>query len=154
MGRMKHASTLLLVALAACGGEPVVTENVTGGPAARTDAEPIAPDAVPVRIGELGPNFAACSAAGTSRHIAPGEGLQVRAAPFETAAASGSIPAEARFFVCTRSHDQRWFGVVYEEGGTLAPACGVSRPINARRNYDGPCRSGWVSSAFVKVIAG
>lgn len=151
---MKHPILLLLIALAACGGEPIVTENVTGGPAARTDADPIAPDAVSVRIGELGPNFDACSAAGTSRHIAPGEGLQVRAAPFETAATSGSIAAGARFFVCTRSHDQRWFGVVYEEGGTLSPGCGVSRPIIERRAYDGPCRSGWISSAFVKVIAG
>jgi hypothetical protein len=152
---MKLSPIFLLLALAACGGEPVATENVTGGPpSARTDAAPIAPDAVPVRIGELGPNFAACSAAGTSRHISAGEGLQVRAAPFETAATSGSIPAGARFFVCTRSHDQRWFGVVYEEAGALAPACNVSRPINARRAYDGPCRSGWVSSAFVKVIAG
>ena len=155
IGNMKQASLLLLAALAACGGEPIVTENVTGGaPAARAEAEPIAPGAVPVRIGELGPNFAACSAAGTPRHIAAGEGLQVRAAPFETAATSGSIPAAARFFVCTRSHDQRWFGVVYEEGGTLSPACGVSRPLAARRNYEGPCRSGWVASAFVKVIAG
>jgi hypothetical protein len=152
---MKHASFLLFFALAACGGEPIVTENVTGGPpSARTDLAPIAPDAVPVRIGELGPNFDACSAAGTSRRIEAGEGLQVRAAPFETAEVSGSIPAASRFFVCTRSHDQRWFGVVYEDGGTLSPACGVSRPINARRSYDGPCRSGWVSSAFVKVIAG
>jgi hypothetical protein len=152
---MKRASLLLLLALAACGGEPVATENVTGGPpAARTDTAPIAPGAAPVRIGELGPNFDACSAAGTSRRIPEGEALQVRAAPFETAAESGSLPAGARFFVCTRSHDQRWFGVVYEEGGALSAACGVSRPINARRNYEGPCRSGWVSSAFVKVIAG
>jgi hypothetical protein len=152
---MKHASLLLLIALAACGGEPIATENVTGGPpSARADAAPIAPGAVPVRIGELGPNFAACSAAGTSRHVGAGEGLPVRAAPFETVAASGSIPAAAHFFVCTRSHDQRWFGVVYEEGGTLSPACGVSSPIASRRNYEGPCRSGWVSSAFVKVIAG
>jgi hypothetical protein len=152
---MKHASLLLLISLAACGGEPIATENVTGGPpSVRTDAVPIAPGAVPVRIGELGASFAACSAAGTSRNVAAGQGLQVRAAPFETVAVSGAIPAGARFFVCTRSHDQRWFGVVYEESGALSPACGVSQPIAARRNYDGPCRSGWVSSAFVKVIAG
>lgn len=155
IAKMRRFTFLVLLSLAACGGEPVVTENVTGGPPAeRTDTAPIAPDAVPVRIGELGPNFAACSAAGTSRHVEAGEGLQVRASPFETAGTSGSIPAGARFFVCTRSHDQRRFGVVYEEAGTLSPVCGVSRPINARRNYEGPCRSGWVSSAFVKVIAG
>jgi hypothetical protein len=151
---MKQASLLLLIALAACGGEPVATENVTGGPpSARTDAAPIAPGAVPVRIGELGPNFAACSAAGTTRNLGS-QGLQLRAAPFETAAETGTVPAATRFFVCTRSHDQRWFGIVFEDGGTLSPACGVSAPIASRRNYDGPCRSGWVSSAFVKIVAG
>lgn len=151
---MRRCISLILLSLAACGGEPVNTENVTTGPAARPDAVSIAPDAVPVRIGELGPSFAACSAAGTSRNVEAGQGLQVRAAPFESAAESGTVPAGARFFVCTRSHDQRWFGVVFEEGGTLSPSCGVSRPISSRRNYEGPCRSGWVSSAFVKVIAG
>jgi hypothetical protein len=45
-------------------------------------------------------------------------------------------------------------GIVYEEAGTLSPTCGVSSPVTSRRDYDGPCRSGWVSSAFVKLIAG
>jgi hypothetical protein len=80
--------------------------------------------------------------------------MQVRAAPFETAAEAGWIPAGARFFICTRSHDQRWLGVVYDEAGALSPACGVSRPVASRRGYEGPCRSGWVAAAFVKQIAG
>jgi hypothetical protein len=152
---MRRFTFLVLLSLAACGGEPVSTDDIARPEAGeRVEAGAIEPGAVPVRIGELGPNFAACSAAGTSRHIEPGQGLQVRAAPFETAAESGSVPAGARFFVCSRSHDQRWFGIVYEEGGTLSPACAVSRPVAARGNYEGPCRSGWVSSAFVKVIAG
>ena len=154
MGIMRRCiSFVLLLALAACGGEPISTENITGGRTERAEASPIAPGAVPVRVGELGPSFAACSAAGTTRNVA-GQGLQLRAAPFDTAAETGTVPADARFFVCSRSHDQRWFGIVWEEGGTLSPACGVSQPVSARRGYDGPCRSGWVSSAFVKVIAG
>jgi hypothetical protein len=83
-----------------------------------------------------------------------GERLTVRSAPFENSAESGAVPAGARFFICSRSHDQRWLGVVYDESGALAPACGVSRPAASRRAYEGPCRSGWVSSALVKQIAG
>ncbi len=78
----------------------------------------------------------------------------MRSAPFDHAAQTGSVAAGARFFVCTRSHDQRWLGIVYEEAGALAPRCGVSAPLPARRGYDGPCRSGWVAAAFVKLVAG
>ena len=111
------------------------------------------PGVVPVRIGELGPNFAACAAAGTPRHTDV-SGLLVRAAPFEAAAQAGRIAPGTRFFLCSRTHDQRWLGIVWEEGGTLSPACGVSQPVTDRQPYAGPCRSGWVPSAFVKAVAG
>jgi hypothetical protein len=147
----------LLLALAGCG-EAVEDEQFAGDNmvAERVEPEPVRPGAVPVRVGELGPNFAACAGAGTTRNLdaAAGEGLAVRAAPFETVAETGAIPAGGRFFVCTRSHDQRWLGVVYDDAASLSPACGVSRPSPARRNYEGPCRSGWVSAALVKLIAG
>ncbi|WP_336959345.1 hypothetical protein [Sphingobium aquiterrae] len=32
--------------------------------------------------------------------------------------------------------------------------CGVSSPVESRRPYRGPCRSGWVSSAYVALVAG
>jgi hypothetical protein len=122
----------------------------------RTDPAPVQPPAVPVRIGELGPSFNACNAAGTSRNLDPaaGDQIQVRSAPFDTSDETGSVPAGARFFICSRSHDQRWLGIVYDQAGALSPACGVSRPVTVRRFYEGPCRSGWVSSALVKQIAG
>jgi hypothetical protein len=153
---MKRA--LLLLALAAAGcGEAVKDDHFAND--VRTErAEPITnqPAAVPVRVGELGPSFNACNGAGTSRNLDPaaGDRLPVRAAPFDTAAETGAVPAGSRFFICTRSHDQRWLGIVYEETGALSPACGVSRPVTARRAYEGPCRSGWVASAVVKQIAG
>jgi hypothetical protein len=108
----------------------------------------------PVRIGELGPNFAACNTVATTRDRAAGAEatLIVRTAPFEAAPGTDRLPAGASFFVCSRSLDQRWFGIVYETGGTAAEICGVSRPVPARRDYDGPCRSGWVSSALVKLV--
>ena len=155
---MKHPSILLVVALSLAGcGEAVKDDHFANDvKQERTAPASAQPPAVPVRIGELGPNFNACNAAGTSRHLDPaaGERLQVRAAPFDTAAETGAIPARARFFICARSHDQRWLGVVYDEAGALSQACGVSRPIASRRGYEGPCRPGWISSAFVRQIAG
>jgi hypothetical protein len=150
---MRRALLLLGLGLASCG-DPVAVSNRAEGDSAESAADTVTAAARPVRIGELGPNFAACSAAGTTRNLKPGEALPVRWAPFDNARESGSVPARARFFICARSLDQKWFGIVYDEDGSLAERCGVAEPVTRRRDYDGPCRSGWVQSAFVKVIAG
>lgn len=153
---MRRPFLLLTLALAGCGD--AVKDDHFAQDVKEERAEPrrSRPEAAPVRIGELGPNFAACEWVGTTRHLdaSADERLTVRAAPFEEAAESGEIAAGAHFFICTRSHDQRWLGVVYDGSGALAPACGVSRPVPARRRYEGPCRAGWVAAAFVKQIAG
>ena len=151
---MRRLILLSLAGLAGCG-EPVADNHFANSiEIERGEPAPVTVDSVPVRIGELGASFNACSAAGTTRNLAEGGSLPVRAAPFDAAEETGTIPAGTRFFVCTRSHDQRWMGVVVPESGQLDPACGVSAPVTARRPYDGPCRSGWVSSAFVKLVAG
>ena len=150
---MRRALLLLCLAVASCG-EPATIANRAAGDDGNTAADTVTAAARPVRIGELGPNFAACSAAGTTRNLKGGEALPVRWAPFDNARESGSVPAGARFFICTRSLDQKWFGIVFDDGGTLAERCGAAEPVTRRRDYDGPCRSGWVQSAFVKVIAG
>jgi hypothetical protein len=144
---------LLCLALASCG-DPVSVADRTEGDAADSSADTVTAAARPVRIGELGPNFAACAAAGTTRNLKAGEALPVRWAPFDNARESGSVAARARFYICARSLDQKWFGIVYDEDGSLAERCGVAEPVTGRRDYAGPCRSGWVQSAFVKVIAG
>ena len=150
----------IFLALAASLGATACGEPVSDNHFANNlQAEPGAPDAVtiqaaPVRIGELGPNFGACASVGTTRHVEPGASLPVREAPFEAGAATGAVPAGARFFVCSRSHDQKWLGIVYDQAGDLSPSCGVSEPVTTRRAYDGPCRSGWVASAFVRLVAG
>jgi hypothetical protein len=144
------ASTL---PLAGCG-EPVSDNHFanTADPGAVADAVTVV--AAPVRIGEYGPSFDACATVGTTRHVEPGAPLPVRSAPFETGSQTGAIQAGGRFFVCSRSLDQKWFGIVWDEAGGPAQSCGVSDPVTARRAYDGPCRSGWVASPFVKLIAG
>jgi hypothetical protein len=151
---MRHAFLFSLLALAGCGEAVKDDHFAQDVKAEREAAAPIVPGAVPVRVGELGPSFDACGAAGTTRNLQAGEQLPVRAAPFEASAETGRVLPGARFFICARSHDQRWMGIVYEESGTLSAACGVSSPVAGRGNYAGPCRSGWVSSAFVKLIAG
>lgn len=108
----------------------------------------------PVRIGESGAGFAACASRGTTRRVVgEDEALEVRAAPFEAARSVADLPAGSHFFVCSRSLDQKWFGVVFDEAGAASPACGVSRPVASRRAYEGPCRSGWVASIYVKLTA-
>ena len=114
---------------------------------------PVTSEAVPVRIGELGPSFPACNATGATRNLPQGQPLPVRAAPFDTAEQTASVPAGGRFAICSRSHDQKWFGIVFQEAGAGGD-CGVSAPVTSRRAYQGPCRSGWVASPFVKLVAG
>ena len=148
---------LALVALAGCG-EPVSDNHFANSSLQSTAVEPaveVDPKAPwPVRVGEYGLNFDACPWIGTTRRAEPGTALAVRGSPFDSGAETGKVAADARFYVCSRSLDQKWFGIVYDESGGLAPRCGVGDPIASKRSYEGPCRSGWVSSAFVKLIAG
>jgi hypothetical protein len=150
-------SALAPFALLGCGGA-VKDDHYTN--TAQSEAAPIPPpqppvkQETPVRVGEMGQNFDACSGAGTTRKVEGGKTLPVRAAPFDDAAETGAIPAGKRFFICSRSHNQKWLAVVYDESGTLAERCGVSTPSTTRRVYEGPCRSGWVASPFVRLVAG
>lgn len=113
----------------------------------------LAGNVTPVRIGELGANFAACNSIGEVRERAVDGAIQVRAAPFEPAGETGRLPPGSTFFICSRSLDQRWLGVVYDRSGQANRACGVSAPVPARRDYEGPCDSGWVPSAQVRLVA-
>jgi hypothetical protein len=153
MERMRRAALFLFLVLAGCG-EAVKDDHFQRQPEQPEAAPvPVRTDAVPVRVGELGPSFNACQHAGTTRNVAAEGVLAVRAAPFDTAQETGGVRADSRFFICTRSHDQRWFGIVYALEGDPA-VCGVGTPVPARRAYTGPCESGWVPSAFVRLVAG
>jgi hypothetical protein len=144
---------LLAFGLAACGTS-VPDGNASVDQNAGNASDSLTPVPIAVRVGELGPNFPACSADGTTRHPAAGETLPVRFAPFDIATRTGALPADARFFICTRSLDEKWVGIVYDKSGTLSPACGVSEAADAPHDYKGPCQSGWVQSAYVKLVSG
>ena len=160
MKAQSGAPLLLLLAAAAAGCDPHQPKPSQGSttPAYERVAEERAldPGERPVTIGELGPNFPACYAMARFRDrvVSEDEAVAVRAAPSEQARETARLAASAQFFICTRSHDQRWFAVVWHDGEGASRSCGVSQPVSARRDYPGPCRSGWVSSAFVKLIAG
>ena len=117
------------------------------------DGDLLAGNVTPVRVGELGPNFAACNSLGEVRERAVDGAILVRAAPFEPARQTGRLPTGSNFFICSRSLDQRWLGVVYDRDGQASRSCGVSTPIPERRDYEGPCESGWVPSAQVRLVA-
>lgn len=157
---MKAQRVIALAALLLAGcGERAPEQGGTGGsttpPYVRAEAgEPMAGERTPVRIGELGPNFAACNGRGAVRERAGGGPAPVRAAPYEPAAEIDRLAPGATFSLCSRSHDQRWFGIVYDETGAAAERCGVAAPVPARRDYDGPCNAGWVPSARVRLLTG
>lgn len=120
---------------------------------------PLSPGIQPVRIGEGGPAFRACAAVGTVVNLSPaGEAyLALRSAPFAEGAEVARLGAGAQVYLCTRSLDQRWHGVVVPPDGSAPGSpeaeCGVTAPLAAPRAYAGPCRSGWVASAFVSASA-
>ena len=150
---------LLLLALVLAGcGERVPQGEAGGGattpPYVRAETNSLLAEASqPVRVGELGPSFSACAARGATRDRRGPASVIVRAAPFEATREVDRLPAAAEFFVCSRTHDQRWFGIVYDRTGD-GTRCGVDAAATRRRAYPGPCDSGWVASAQVRIISG
>jgi hypothetical protein len=116
------------------------------------------PSARPVTIGEDGPRLDACGGLGQVSRSGAG-GLPLLAAPFADAKVIAQLPEGQRAYICTRSLDQKWLGVVLApppvtDNSTDAADCGVSSPVDRKQPYDGPCVSGWVASAYVRLIAG
>jgi len=157
MGFRLASALLVPLALAGCS-EPQDRNASYGSTTPRYERAPeegdlMAGNVTPVRIGELGANFAACNSLGEVRERAVDGAIDVRAAPFDAARRTGRLPPGSTFFLCSRSLDQRWLGVVYDRSGQASRGCGVSAPVPARRDYEGPCDSGWVPSAQVRLVA-
>lgn len=158
---MKARFALLLPALALAGCGQRVPENrgpegSTTPPYVREEGDSTVLNQVemPVRVGELGPSLAACSHHGSIRERGSPQPLAVRAAPFDQAGEIDRLEPGAEFFICARSQDERWFGIVYDEGGRASARCGVDAPAPQRRAYLGPCAAGWVPSARVRLRSG
>ena len=166
------AATMICLATTACSESTQVSDDLAESsadlenPTGRAERIDDGPSAKPVRIGEGGPRFDACQSVGEVGSHVKGT-LPVLSAPFDAAEKLDDISAGQLVYICTRSHDQQWFGIVYDDGaqgsmenGDGTPAatgpgdCGVSSPVRAKRNYDGPCKSGWVESLYVVLVAG
>lgn len=154
----------LALLLAACSKSSDVLEELPNSSlagAAREDLPETRLEAKlsrPVTIGEDGPRLDACGTMGQAVRVGA-RGLAVRAAPFADAKQVARMAEGGRAWVCTRSLDQKWLGVVLMPeppiGNAAAPAdCGLSEPVDRKQSYDGPCASGWVSSASIRLIAG
>ncbi|GAA0468009.1 hypothetical protein GCM10009096_06080 [Parasphingorhabdus litoris] len=163
-------AALICFGASACSETTQVSDDLqesqtdTANPTGRTERIGANPGERPVRIGEGGPRFDACQAMGRVTGLRAAE-LDVLISPFDAAERKDGLPAGQLVHICTRSHDQQWLGIVYDDSATAEPSadgtatsgsldCGVSSPVRSKRNYDGPCKSGWVESTFVKLVAG
>ncbi len=169
------AASFILLSASACSESTKVSDDLAtaqtdiDNPTGRTARTGANPSERPVRIGEGGPRFDACQAVGQVKGLR-GKQLDVLIAPFDSAERKETISAGQQVWICTRSLDQQWFGIVYDNGVSTATGdgaatadvsaragpgdCGVSSPVRSKRKYDGPCKSGWVESNFVKLVAG
>ena len=150
---MKPASLALAFLLAACSRE---TNPGNNAEFYQSNTATLTPGVQAVRVGEGGAAYPACTSTGVVVNVSPsGESyLPLRAAPFAEADEVARLSQGAPIFLCTRSLDQRWQGVVVPPDAAPGSDCGVTGPRAVAQAYAGPCRSGWVLSAFVKPSAG
>jgi hypothetical protein len=110
------------------------------------------PRARPVMVGGGGGgvNVDPCPAFGEVRGLNPrGDNfLSVRAAPNLGAREVGRLKSGEEVLVCDGSSDKKWWGVVYGRQGQDCRLVAAKPP----RPYAGPCRSGWVSGRYLRVI--
>ena len=132
----------LLLLPAACAGPVPPPDNGTPPTAIAT---PIASRAV--RIGTEGSALPACPSitrvlpAGTTLYWAPGE----------TRVAKARLGGDLSLTLCEATPDDQWFGVVIPTRDLQIGRCGVSRPVAAPREYQGPCRWGWIKGGQVRL---
>ena len=157
--KAQRAAILACLALAGCGERAATNDSAQGSTTppyirAETENSLLSSMVQPVRIGELGPNFGACNARGAVRERNATGLVPVRTAPYEESGQIAALGPGSQFFICSRTNDQRWFGIVFDEGGQASERCGVSAAVAERRIYRGPCAAGWVPSAAVRLISG
>lgn len=79
--------------------------------------------------------------------------LTVRGRPALAGRELDRIGPALMVWACDETRDGGWTGIVYSPPGKDVD-CGVGTPIKQRSPYRGPCRSGWVSSRFLVIVAG
>lgn len=55
-------------------------------------------------------------------------------------------------YICAETKDGLWLGIVYTKDEKID--CGTTSPVDKRKPYKGPCKSGWVSKKWIVIEAG
>jgi hypothetical protein len=116
--------------------------------------EPSTPDIVPVEVGG-NDGLDACTSIGEVVGLNPdGDNfLAVREGPSTSYPKVDELHEGDEVYVCDEI--DTWLGIVYRgEADDPDLDCEVSGPIDPREPYQGECRSGWVSSKYIEIIAG
>ena len=142
---MKHGlssplAVLLIASLAACSQPAPPADN-----APTVGGEPLATRAV--MIGTEGPSLPACS---SISRVKPG-GTDVYWAPGETRAVKAKLAGGANVSLCEAADNDAWFGVIFAAPGTDPDMCGVGKSVQSAREYQGPCRWGWIKGGTVEL---
>lgn len=96
----------------------------------------------PVMVGNDGPQSPACT-----RQIMPKTGtVAVHWSPD----ASGPAKADLDGPALSCQTEGTWTGVIFPAFGQSLNDCDLSRRLRSAREYQGPCRWGWVETAAVK----
>lgn len=134
----------VLLALAGCSEAPPPADNgLSAAPAA--PATPIVSRAV--MTGSEGPSLPACA---SNSRVKDG-GTDVYWAPGETRSVKARLAGGDRVALCEATDDDAWFGVIFPGPGGDMDLCGVGRAITSPREYQGPCRWGWIRGGTVKL---
>jgi hypothetical protein len=114
------------------------------------------PASPPVIVGKAGPDLDACLSVGEVGGFKdPAKSfLSVRTALDTRAREIDRLKSGHWVVMCDDAKDGAWTGIVYAPGDDREMDCGTGSPVESERPYDGPCKSGWVSSKYIKIIAG
>jgi hypothetical protein len=108
------------------------------------------PKAVPVMVGGNA-DIDACPSLAQVGGATSGL-ISVKAGPSAEHAEIDRLANGAFAYAC-EEHGE-WTGVVYLQGKNEAPDCGVASNRAKRSSYKGPCKSGWVRSRWLSIVAG
>lgn len=61
------------------------------------------------------------------------------------------LASGTHIMICDNSGDD-WSGIIFT--GSNFPSCNLTSPIKTRQPYQGECKSGWVKSIAIEVLAG
>lgn len=113
-------------------------------------------DAQPVMYGLDGPDFDGCGGWGKVKGLNPnGDNfLAVRAAPTTQSSKLDELKEGQEIWFCDTAKNGQWVGVVYKGKGQDNFACETGPNLENPKAYPGPCKSGWVHSRYVELIAG